>query len=343
MRRRLAWGAPHSAPEPVQSEPAVGIGRLIDACRSSRHAAGITRALQWSDALEARGLSSAEQAQLNYFRANAWSKRRPQHAQAWRWEQPAQREAILCLRRASTADGFAQLHRNSRCEILTNLGNELNTAGRMVEALEPWHTALAIEPEFWMARGNRGRGLVRYGRSLYDDELVAIFFFYAHKDLAQAIEDAAKHPESGYAEARKYFEDQKAWIEGHLDVAGFGANFEPDDGLLGRSHAEQSYREWCLANRLFLNPINDVISRTLAAHDNLSLLDFQTKLSEPPVLIGFFNQLKQEYVTARWGYYCGVHADRAHFSDRYVSLSNTLDYSSYGLAIEQVRTAFRVG
>jgi LA2681-like HEPN len=161
--------------------------------------------------------------------------------------------------------------------------------------------------------------------------------------LAQAIEDAAKHPESGYAEARKYFEDQKAWIEGHLDVAGFGANFEPDDGLLGRSHAEQSYREWCLANRLFLNPINDVISRTLAAHDNLSLLDFQTKLSEPPVLIGFFNQLKQEYVTARWGYYCGVHADRAHFSDRYVSLSNTLDYSSYGLAIEQVRTAFRVG
>jgi hypothetical protein len=76
----------------------------------------------------------------------------------------------------------------------------------MVEALEPWHTAPAIEPEFWMARGNRGRGLVRYGRSLYDDELVAIFFFYAHKDLAQAIEDAAKHPESGYAEARKYFE-----------------------------------------------------------------------------------------------------------------------------------------
>jgi len=60
------------------------VGRLIDACRSSRHAAGIERALQWSDALEARGLNSAEQAQLNYFRANAWSKRRPQHAQAWR-------------------------------------------------------------------------------------------------------------------------------------------------------------------------------------------------------------------------------------------------------------------
>jgi hypothetical protein len=161
-------------------------------------------------------------------------------------------------------------------------------------ARRAWHRARILDG------AGKSRERTRSIRTVpYDDDLVAIFFFYAYKDLAQTIEDAAKHPESGHGEARKYFEDQKAWIEGHFNIADFGANFESDGGFLGRSHAERSYRQWCLANRLFLNPVNDVISRIIAAHDNLSLPDFQTKLGEPPVLIGFFNQLKQEYVTAR--------------------------------------------
>jgi hypothetical protein len=97
-----------------------------------------------------------------------------------------------------------------------------------------------------------------------------------------------------------------------------------------------------LTNRLFLNPINDALERSVAADDGLALPSFVTKLGEPPTLIGFFNQLKQEYVSARWAYYGGTHSDRPHFSDRSVSLFNTLDYPTYGLAIEHVRTSFRV-
>jgi hypothetical protein len=48
-------------------------------------------------------------------------------------------------------------------------------------------------------------------------------------------------------------------------------------------------------------------------------------LDEPPSLVGFFNQIKQEYVSARWSLYGGTHSSsRAHFSDRDVTLTNTL-------------------
>jgi hypothetical protein len=64
--------------------------------------------------------------------------------------------------------------------------------------------------------------------------------------------------------------------------------------------------------------------------------------STQPSIIGFFNQLKQEYISARYHLFAGLKAKRAHFSDRDVTLINTLDYPSYGLGIERSKMAFRV-
>ncbi|MGH6869177.1 MAG: LA2681 family HEPN domain-containing protein, partial [Methylocella sp.] len=64
-------------------------------------------------------------------------------------------------------------------------------------------------------------------------------------------------------------------------------------------------------------------------------------LSEPPGLIGFFNQMKQEFVSARWLFYEATHATEPHFSDHDVLLYNTLDYPVYGLATEKLKLAFR--
>jgi len=322
------------------------IGLLIDASEGSRRSAGITRALEWCNALEARGLAPVEQTELDYFRANAWDERRPrfkrQRTAAWQWEQPALQEEILWLRRARIGDGFKHLHRNRQCEILTNLGNQFSTAGRMVEALEQWSEALAIQPRFWMARGNRASGLVRYAQYLHSEHHAGVLYLHAHKDLTRAIDDAASHEHFGHREAREYFEREKAWIDFRVDIAGVSEHFEPDAGTLGTSQAEQRYRHWCLRNQLFLNPISDAVECAAAADDELGLPDFVTKIGDPPTLIGFFNQLKQEYVSARWAYYTGTHSDRPHFSDRSVTLANTLDYPAYGLAVEQVRTSYRV-
>jgi hypothetical protein len=52
--------------------------------------------------------------------------------------------------------------------------------------------------------------------------------------------------------------------------------------------------------------------------------------------------MKQEFVHARFRYYQGITATRTHFADRHVLLYNTFDYPTYCLAIEDVKTAFRV-
>ena len=51
--------------------------------------------------------------------------------------------------------------------------------------------------------------------------------------------------------------------------------------------------------------------------------------------------MKQEYASARYLYYEGMHVQGPHFSDRGVRLYNTLDYPSYSLSIEKVKAAFR--
>jgi hypothetical protein len=97
-----------------------------------------------------------------------------------------------------------------------------------------------------------------------------------------------------------------------------------------------------LNETLFLNPLNDLGSRSIAASDVLTLPNFVAPIGEPPVLVGFFNQLKQEFVSARWLYFDGVHSHTTHFSDREVLLYNTLDYPSFGLAVEKIKSAFRI-
>jgi LA2681-like HEPN len=92
---------------------------------------------------------------------------------------------------------------------------------------------------------------------------------------------------------------------------------------------------------LFLNLLNELGPKSVAAHDPLVLPSFVTKLGEPPTLIGYFNQLKQEFVSARRTFFEGIQDGPAHLSDNGVLLINTLDYPSYGLGAEKIRTSYR--
>jgi hypothetical protein len=115
---------------------------------------------------------------------------------------------------------------------------------------------------------------------------------------------------------------------------------------LGRSRAERAYRAWALDNRLFLNPMNDLGSYSIAARDVLHLPTLTTGISDagpgPPVAFGFYNQLKQEFVSARWLCFDGLTEHRAHFSDRDTHLYDTLSIPAYSLALEKSKAAFRM-
>jgi hypothetical protein len=322
------------------------VGRLIDLSGDLAREEGTSRALEWADELEKRSLSPPDAALLKYFRGNAWANRRAlrhrDHYADLSWEQPELQEQLLNFRAAVQHEGFAELSNLRQCQILTNLANQISTVGRFVEAQEYWNRALAINSRFGMALGNRGYGLAEYARALYDGGHQRVFLCEAHKSLSAALSDEAEYESPGYDGAKTCFMNIRDQITTRIDVAEVERAVDLNGHKIGKSEKERAYRLWCLNNALFLNPLNDLGSHPMSARDVLHLPPFVTAVDEPPALLGLFNQLKQEFITARWLYYDGIRRNGVHFADREVLLYNTLDYPIYSIAIEKVKAAYRL-
>jgi hypothetical protein len=85
---------------------------------------------------------------------------------------------------------------------------------------------------------------------------------------------------------------------------------------MGKSPEERRCRRWCLQNTLFINPLNDLGPLSIAAQDVLTLPSLIVSIATGPTvpeIIGFFNQMKQEFVSARYLYYEGINARGALF------------------------------
>jgi hypothetical protein len=220
----------------------------------------------------------------------------------------------------------------------TNLGNLFSHCGRVIDAVREWDEALRIDPTFGMALGNRGYGLMEYGALLHTWHQV-LFFRAAHADLTSALApDAAIHPE-----AREGFERALSWLEAGVPSDVLRAH--PHEHFLpsGMDEQERAYRTWVLAHRLFLNDLNDLGEDPIAATDAATLPGLVTPIGTGfPHAIGFFDQMKQEYTSARYFYYEGVTAAEAHFADSGVDMANTYDYPAYGISLERVKVAFRM-
>jgi len=323
------------------------IGLLIDASHDAQSKAGTDRAFVLLDELQKRNLAPDTAVLAHYFRANAWENKRRARKDdhIWAWEQPEQQEQILELRRAVTHAGFAELHPIRQCQILTNLANQLNTIGRFIEAIEIWDRALTLNGKFGMARGNRGYGLSHYARALYDPGHVRFMLTAAYDGFMAAVADDAFYESPDYQTVRAAFSREAQNIAARVDTATIRQHVTSRrHHRLGKSPGEKRYRTWCLHNRLFINPLNDLGPLPIAAHDVLTLpsITESSPYPRPPAVIGFFNQMKQEFVSARYLYYEGANAKGVHFSDRGVLLYNTLDYPAYSLATEKMRAAFRL-
>ncbi len=322
------------------------IAKLVDQAVDDSDILLINHSLFLADELAARDLQPQEMALLDYFRANAWAghyqQRLGDRVAVWDFEQPEVRQQVFLLRRAANSSGFAVMDAIRRCQILTNLGNQLNTLGRFAEAHAYWSAALAIDPNFWMARANRGRGLMYYAAALYDPGHCAVFALHSYQDLVEAAAQAVRYPHLGDIQLAPSFSKSAEQIAHHYDVEAIGKAHKPDGWNMGDEPTEREYRRWCLDNILFLNPLNDVEKASIAAHDIMSLPDFITAINEPPIVTGMFNELKQEFVSARWLLWDGTKTREPHFSDRVVLLYNTQDYPSYGLSVEKVKIAFRM-
>ncbi len=310
------------------------IGRLNDASLDVQESQGLERAIELSEELQKRNLTAAQLATSHYSLANAWAGLRELSGsnRSWGWKQEEMEKEIIHLRMA--LHGVDALPDERACQIVTNLGNLMDHIGRFVDAIEYWDIALDKLPSFPMARGNRGYGLTYYARALYDQGHAEMFLKCAHVDLKKALLSSEL-----YEDARKGFDECRMRIESVLPSEFIENDIDMDGFSLGASQQEVRYRKWCLKNRLFLNPLNDLGPYPIAARDVFTIV---VGIGEDPYYQGYFNQMKQEFVSARYLYYDGINADQPHFSDRDVLLYNTLDYPVYSLAAERVKAAFRI-
>lgn len=325
------------------------LGQLVDLSGDCGRADGIERALVLGSDLLSRSLPDAERALLHYSLGNAHAIRlelRPSAPPVWDDQDVAQQ--IIHLRhsvrlsRVADEEDESGLLRVRRCQTLTNLGNLMSRCGRFIEALAYWDEALRVDPDFPMAHGNRGFGLVRYAGHVHDPGHQALHVREAYRALSRSLAPPSVRlldasAQAGFAKRRDFLVKRAAEVA--LDLEAPPQQYQYDQG---KSTEELAYRNWCLAERLFLNDLNDLGADPIAAADVLTLPGLTTSVDKGvPSALGMFNQLKQTFVTARFLFYEGEQALSSHYSDHEVTLTNTLDYSQFGLATEKLRLAFR--
>ena len=135
--------------------------------------------------------------------------------------------------------------------------------------------------------------------------------------------------------------EKRNQIDNYLLLHQYDDEFDLNQWSLGETEEERSYRHWCLHERLFLNPLNDVYTDSVAATDVLHLPSHTYKFGELPKFPGYYNLMKQEYVSARYRLYRALHANDQEYLMRDVLMLGNGEGQLLGHYTEELRSAFR--
>ena len=331
------------------------ISLLIDFSLDLKRLDGLNHAIINLESFLEQDLTDYEKAEGHYFLANAYSNQRilkiAKDDVIAKWEYPEIEKEILHFRLSlkyiqSVMKKSESKHKTSKEEkfwentrysqICTNLGNLMDNIGRFAEGIEYRNSALSLNQKFGMALGCNGIGYLWYARFLYDRGHQSVFYHTAYHLIKSSLDcDLAYGASENFKRGLSHIQSRikKAYFEKDLDLNSFS---------LGDSDEEIQYRKWCLQNRLFLNPLNDIGPYPIAAGDILHVPSITTKIGEGPNCQILYNLLKQEFVTARYSYYLGISAKETHFSDKDVFLFDTEDNSVYSKSSEEIKNSFRI-
>lgn len=297
------------------------------------------------EAEEHLGVGAEPDAIIHYFRANiAAGLRGATGARKWEWRQPYLEREIRYLRLARSDSSFQDLKCLRRAQITTNLANTMNTLGRPIEAGRLYEKALSIIPNFGMAIANRGLARLNLSRMLYDLGHAKLIMAYACRDF-EAVQMDTETWQEDYQHIVTRLQKNINHIHSIMDVDTVTSVINSDKWDVGVG-LERDYRKRILKMGLFLNPLNMLGPLNISATDVLHLPSHGYGLSEPPHYLAWYNQLKQEYITARLLYHEAMNGSpmedkETHFADRDVRLVDTLDYPAFSVAVEKLRLSFR--
>ncbi|KAB7528236.1 hypothetical protein F8C76_10215 [Flagellimonas olearia] len=316
------------------------LGLIFETGREYGRVGDIKIGLKFSEKQNLRNFSDDDKMTFHYNLANGWSylqglTQNLNSDDFWNFDLVELDQQIINLRQSLVFSKNAQ-DNFKKCEVLTNLGNLFSHIGRFSEAQLYWQSALEIDSSFSMAKGNIGFGLFHYAKILYDDGHKFLFFQFAYKYLNKAIVSDI------YDEAKIGFQGIVDLLESRFHKKDLKKIQNLTDFSIGDTELEREYRIWSLQNRLFLNPLNDVITDNIAGSDCLLLPTMTLKFDKPPIYQTIFNQIKQEFVTARHFLFESVNHKELHYSDKDNLQLDILDSAIYSFNTEKIKTAFRM-
>lgn len=115
-----------------------------------------------------------------------------------------------------------------------------------------------------MAMGNLGLGYETYAKMLYDHGHALVIFKEAYDVLTSISNQGILWEDNEFEITKKQMLDRASLITDHVDFSVLDNN-SLDGFSLGKSKVEQRYRKWTLDNSLYLNPLNEIGTFSIAA------------------------------------------------------------------------------
>ena len=318
------------------------IGALFDYAHEEQNLKAIELGFKISELIDIEQLNDENNITLHYFLANGYNCLRDlKHKNTkkiWDFQLDESVKEIFHLRKAISNISFQKIEKQRQCQIYTNLGNCFNFIGRFIEAQQYWNKAVEISPDFAMGIGNRANGLYNYGSYLFDDFHKNLLNIFAFHDLNSALLlKEFLYPEAE-SQMQKLYLYLKQYIPDEYQIKLPDLNSYD----LGKDKILVEYRKWCLKNVLFINPLNDLGNYNIASHDSLNMPTLTLKWSKPPIYVNLFNQIKQEFGTARFSYFNSLQSNNPHFSDIDINIIETMESAQYSYYLEQLKISFRL-
>jgi hypothetical protein len=318
------------------------IGNLFDLSFDNSNLKGIEHAFVLSDQIEYEGLTLPNKILYHYDLSNGWSYLKQikyqDRQELWDFQLQEITKIIFNLRKAISIEGFEDINPIRKCQIYTNLGNTFSFIGRCIEAQESWNKALEIIPDFVMAMANKGYGLYFYRQYLFDNSHKTIFGIYSGHYIHLTIDDKEKFEPGAWQFFSTFYNDLKK----HLSIEDIRKPPNLNEFSLGNNKRLKNYRKWALKNILYINPINDLGNFTSASHDCLNLSHLVFEINSPPIYFTLYNQIKQEYGTARFIYYESIQRYKPHYSDTDIVILETGEAAKYSYYVEQLKISYKL-
>jgi len=233
-------------------------------------------------------------------------------------------------------------------QIWVNLGNCFDALGRVLDALECYEKAIALEPDHGMALGNKGVGLYYYATVAGEHQ--GTFLKEAYSLLSLAFEKGVNTEAVPYF--KNYLEEIKRRFKGREHVLENQPKY-PGISSKGDSEIEQFSIQFCLDNKLYLNICNYCQKCDAAVGDTAVIRKMIIPLTKHNDkdwikhdqylrLSRYLNQIKQDYVTARFMLMLSRYKKlNLNFVHRHVKIIDTLDYSLYNTYVELMKASFK--